>query len=72
MQKFGESQSVKRREDVRFLTGAGGYLDDIAPQGALHAYFFRSPVAHARMARSDFRAHLGLTPSGAPSQATPR
>jgi len=63
MQKFGESQSVKRREDVRFLTGAGGYLDDIAPQGALHAYFFRSPVAHARITQlglEDARAAEGV------------
>ena len=47
MDKFGKSQPVKRVEDVRFLTGAGRYIDDIAPQGALHAVLFRSPVAHA-------------------------
>lgn len=46
MEKFGKSQPVKRKEDVRFLTGEGRYVDDIAPQGALHAFVFRSPVAH--------------------------
>ena len=46
MEKFGKSQSVKRVEDLRFLTGAGRYVDDIAPKDALHAYVFRSPVAH--------------------------
>ena len=46
MEKFGKSQPVKRVEDVRFLTGEGRYVDDIAPTDALHAYFFRSPVAH--------------------------
>ena len=46
MEKFGRSQSVKRVEDVRFLTGHGRYVDDIAPEGALVAYFLRSPVAH--------------------------
>lgn len=49
MSKFGTSQSVARKEDVRFLTGAGRYIDDAAPEGALHAVFFRSPVAHARV-----------------------
>ncbi len=46
MDKFGKSQPVKRVEDVRFLTGEGRYVDDIVPDGALHAYFFRAPVAH--------------------------
>ncbi len=46
MEKFGKSQPVKRVEDQRFLTGQGRYVDDIAPAGALHAYVFRSPVAH--------------------------
>jgi len=39
MEKFGKSQSVTRVEDVRFLTGAGRYVDDIAPKGALHGFF---------------------------------
>ena len=46
MEKFGKSQSVKRVEDVRLLTGHGRYVDDITPEGALFAYFMRSPVAH--------------------------
>mgnify|MGYP000103148663 FL=1 len=47
MEKFGKSQPVTRFEDLRFLTGQGGYVDDIAPQGALRAFVFRAPVAHA-------------------------
>ena len=47
MSKFGVSQSVRRVEDHRFLTGQGRYVDDITPNGALFAVFFRSPVAHA-------------------------
>ncbi|WP_282127332.1 xanthine dehydrogenase family protein molybdopterin-binding subunit [Roseobacter litoralis] len=47
MEKFGKSQPVKRVEDVRFLTGEGRYVDDIAPEGALFAFVFRAPVAHA-------------------------
>ncbi|MCA0941192.1 xanthine dehydrogenase family protein molybdopterin-binding subunit [Salipiger pacificus] len=53
MEKFGKSQSFKRSEDVRFLTGHGRYVDDIAPEGALHAYVLRSPVAHAEIAKLD-------------------
>jgi len=49
MQKFGKAQGVGRLEDVRFLTGNGRYVDDIAPQNALHAIFLRAPVAHARL-----------------------
>jgi aerobic carbon-monoxide dehydrogenase large subunit len=53
MTKFGTSQSVKRREDIRFLTGTGHYIEDLIPEGALFAAFFRSPVAHARIADLD-------------------
>ncbi|OAN95544.1 xanthine dehydrogenase family protein molybdopterin-binding subunit [Sulfitobacter geojensis] len=53
MDKFGKSQSTIRTEDVRFLTGEGRYVDDIAPKGALHAYFFRSTVAHGVIAELD-------------------
>ena len=49
MEKFGKSQSVKRVEDQRFLTGAGQYVDDIAADGALVAYFLRSTVAHGEI-----------------------
>jgi carbon-monoxide dehydrogenase large subunit len=52
---YGESQ-VGRREDLRFLTGQGRYVDDIAPLGALHALFFRSPVAHADIVALDLDA----------------
>ena len=45
MEKFGKSQPVKRVEDQRFLTGTGRYVDDIAPDGALHAVYLRSPAA---------------------------
>ncbi len=53
MSKFGVSQSVLRKEDLRFLKGEGRYVDDIAPAGALHALFFRSPVAHAEITGLD-------------------
>ncbi len=40
-------QDLRRLEDARFLTGAGAYIDDIAPADALHGTFVRSPHAHA-------------------------
>ena len=49
MQKFGKAQGVGRLEDIRFLTGVGRYVDDIAPKSALHAVFLRAPVAHATL-----------------------
>jgi len=49
MNAFGKSQSIKRVEDIRLLTGHGQYVDDNAPEGALFAYFLRSPVAHAKL-----------------------
>ncbi|MBB94079.1 MAG: xanthine dehydrogenase [Rhodobacteraceae bacterium] len=53
MDKFGKSQPVKRVEDQRFLTGQGRYVDDIAPVDALHAFYLRSPVAHATIVSLD-------------------
>lgn len=53
MEKFGKSQSITRVEDVRFLTGHGRYVDDIAPGDALRAFVFRAPVAHATITALD-------------------
>lgn len=40
---------VNRREDRRFLTGNGSYVDDYRSPGLLHAAFLRSPHAHAQI-----------------------
>ena len=56
MEKFGRSQPVTRIEDQRFLTGAGRYVDDIAPEDALVAHVLRSPVAHGTIAALDVSA----------------
>ncbi len=63
MEKFGKSQSVERREDDRFLTGLGRYVDDTAPLQALHGYVFRSPYAHGVITSldvEDAKAALGV------------
>jgi carbon-monoxide dehydrogenase large subunit len=43
----------RRREDARFLTGQGSYLDDLRFDGAAHAAVLRSPHAHARITSID-------------------
>jgi len=40
---------VQRKEDYRFLTGAGQYTDDVALPNQAHAAFVRSPHAHAKI-----------------------
>jgi aerobic carbon-monoxide dehydrogenase large subunit len=42
-----------RREDARFLTGAGQYTDDVVLPGQTYGYFLRSPHAHARIRSID-------------------
>lgn len=46
-------QPLTRREDPPLLTGRGQYVDDTAPEGTLHAFIVRSPLAHARITAVD-------------------
>jgi carbon-monoxide dehydrogenase large subunit len=47
---------VARIEDLRFLRGRGQYVDDLAPEGLLHAAILRSPLAHGRIRAIDTAA----------------
>ncbi len=47
MTSTGIGAPVRRKEDLRFITGKGQYTDDINRPGQAHAYFVRSPHAHA-------------------------
>src|SRR5690349_7325640 len=49
---------IARKEDPRFLTGNGNYIDDIELPGMLHAAILRSPHAHARILTIDSSAAL--------------
>ena len=51
---------IRRREDVRLITGQGQYLDDVRLPGMLHAAIMRSPHAHARLRGIDATAALAL------------
>lgn len=43
----GIGEAITRREDYRFLTGQGKYVDDINLMHQTHAWIVRSPYAHA-------------------------
>jgi len=56
----GIGASSKRREDVRFLTGAGNYTDDINMHGQAHVYFLRSDIAHGTIKGIDTSAAAAM------------
>src|SRR5713101_3268767 len=49
----GVGHSVERKEDDRFIRGAGNYVDDVTLPGMLHMELLRSPYAHARIRSID-------------------
>jgi len=49
-------ESIKRKEDGRFLRGKGNYLDDFVLPDMLHMAILRSPHAHARIKSVDTTA----------------
>jgi len=53
MSATGIGVSVKRKEDIRFITGKGHYVDDVNRPGQAYAYFLRSPHAHATIDKID-------------------
>jgi aerobic carbon-monoxide dehydrogenase large subunit len=53
-------QRIRRREDPRFITGTGQYVDDLELPGALHAAFVRSDWAHGRIVEIDASEALAL------------
>ncbi|SFI47009.1 xanthine dehydrogenase family protein molybdopterin-binding subunit [Albimonas pacifica] len=52
----GIGASSKRREDKRFLTGKGRYVDDMNRPGQAHVHFLRSDMAHGRIVSLDVSA----------------
>ena len=58
MSATGIGASVKRKEDIRFITGKGHYVDDFNRPGQAYAYFVRSPHAHATIDKIDASAAL--------------
>jgi carbon-monoxide dehydrogenase large subunit len=46
---------VERREDDRFLTGRGRYVDDVHIEGMVHAAIYRSAKPHSRIHKVETR-----------------
>ena len=57
--KFGIGQSVPRKEDPRFLTGRGRYVDDIELPRMAYGYVVRSPHANAKITSIKTQAAAG-------------
>src|SRR5258708_4425609 len=56
----GIGASVVRKEDRRFITGKGRYVDDIKLVGMTYAHFVRSPHAHAKVKGIDSAAAMKM------------
>ncbi len=60
MSVTGIGARVTRKEDQRFITGKGNYVDDINRPGQTYAVFVRSPHAHANIKKVDASAALKM------------
>ena len=60
MSATGIGAAVRRKEDQRFITGKGHYTDDVNRPGQAHAYFLRSPHAHAKIRKVDAKAAAAM------------
>ena len=56
MSETGIGASVRRKEDLRFVRGAGKYTDDMNLESQAYAYIVRSPHAHASIRSIDTSA----------------
>jgi len=60
MSATGIGAAVRRKEDLRFITGKGKFTDDVVRPGETRAVFVRSPHAHAKIKRIDISAAKSL------------
>src|SRR5712692_1409325 len=56
----GIGQSVKRKEDARFIRGRGKYVDDVKLPGMVYLDIARSPYAHAKILKIDTSKALAI------------
>src|SRR5262245_38620221 len=56
----GIGQPVRRKEDVRLVTGQGCFSDDVDLPGQAYAVMVRSPHAYARIASIDVAPALAM------------
>src|SRR6476660_6625425 len=60
MNATGIGAAVRRKEDQRFVTGKGHYTHDVNRCRQCHAYFLRSPHAHAKIKSIDTKAAAAM------------
>ncbi len=60
MSATGIGAPVRRKEDLRFITGKGQYTDDVVRPGETRAVFVRSPHARARIKSIDVSAAMSM------------
>lgn len=53
-------QRVKRKEDLKLITGTGRYVDDIQLNGMLYVAVLRSTIPHAKLKKIDYQEALKL------------
>ena len=56
----GIGAAVRRREDLRFVTGNGNYTDDINQPGQVYGAFCRSPYARAKLGEINVEEALAV------------
>ena len=54
-------QPLKRKEDLRLITGKGRFTDDFSLPNQTWAWMVRSPYPHARILRIDKHSALALS-----------
>ncbi len=57
----GLGQSVRRKEDARFIRGRGRFVDDVQLPGMAYMKLVRSEYAHARRGEIDTSAALAVS-----------
>ncbi len=57
---YSIGQPLRRREDLRLLTGRGQFSDDFSLPGQAHAAIVRSPYPHARIVSIDSSAAMNM------------
>jgi carbon-monoxide dehydrogenase large subunit len=55
MTENGIGAAVRRKEDQRFITGRGQYVDDINRPHQVYAYIVRSPIPHGKIKKIDIK-----------------
>ena len=61
MTKNGFGAAVRRKEDHRFITGLGQFVDDINRPHQLYAQIIRSPIAHGKINKVDVDAAIAMS-----------